>query len=342
VVQSLYIHSITNTELFIGIFGKEEYVMVLKIGRNAPCPCGSGKKYKKCCIDKPIKDVLSKSVSRCFEGFLTYEEVNVIGTPEIIQQLKSFGIPFEEDAFLKDIKRFYSAQQLSENWFGTYKVTARGRDEDFIWLAAWILWERLAPKHILSMEQMNDLIDKGFEYLSENDSRTACDMWLDVWEAMKYRFKPEFKNLDFLDKQYKGSFFIRNFCQDLQMELHNAGLKDKRYFERRIEYCREFCDYFPDEDELIIHNMRRDIAETYSSLEDYERAELEFKKLVQDYPDNPWGYIGWGDIYFLDKKGDYEKARELYGKALAMAKDETDVMAVQERLENLEEYLKEA
>ncbi|MFH1094888.1 MAG: SEC-C metal-binding domain-containing protein [Candidatus Micrarchaeota archaeon] len=23
-----------------------------KIGRNEPCPCGSGKKYKKCCLDK--------------------------------------------------------------------------------------------------------------------------------------------------------------------------------------------------------------------------------------------------------------------------------------------------
>ena len=23
-----------------------------KIGRNEPCPCGSGKKYKKCCIGK--------------------------------------------------------------------------------------------------------------------------------------------------------------------------------------------------------------------------------------------------------------------------------------------------
>jgi uncharacterized protein YecA (UPF0149 family) len=22
-------------------------------GRNDPCPCGSGKKYKKCCMDKP-------------------------------------------------------------------------------------------------------------------------------------------------------------------------------------------------------------------------------------------------------------------------------------------------
>ena len=22
------------------------------VGRNAPCPCGSGKKFKKCCIDR--------------------------------------------------------------------------------------------------------------------------------------------------------------------------------------------------------------------------------------------------------------------------------------------------
>ena len=24
------------------------------IGRNAPCPCGSGKKYKQCCLRKPL------------------------------------------------------------------------------------------------------------------------------------------------------------------------------------------------------------------------------------------------------------------------------------------------
>lgn len=23
-----------------------------KIGRNDPCPCGSGRKYKRCCLDK--------------------------------------------------------------------------------------------------------------------------------------------------------------------------------------------------------------------------------------------------------------------------------------------------
>lgn len=26
-----------------------------KIGRNQPCPCGSGKKYKKCCLEKEIQ-----------------------------------------------------------------------------------------------------------------------------------------------------------------------------------------------------------------------------------------------------------------------------------------------
>jgi SWIM/SEC-C metal-binding protein len=24
-----------------------------KVGRNDPCPCGSGKKFKKCCVDQP-------------------------------------------------------------------------------------------------------------------------------------------------------------------------------------------------------------------------------------------------------------------------------------------------
>lgn len=34
----------------------ETYIAMntMKVGRNEPCPCGSGKKYKKCCIDKMI------------------------------------------------------------------------------------------------------------------------------------------------------------------------------------------------------------------------------------------------------------------------------------------------
>jgi len=32
-----------------------------KIGRNDPCPCGSGLKYKRCCIDKPTQRTPAKT-----------------------------------------------------------------------------------------------------------------------------------------------------------------------------------------------------------------------------------------------------------------------------------------
>ena len=30
----------------------------MKTGRNDPCPCGSGKKYKKCCANKSASSIL--------------------------------------------------------------------------------------------------------------------------------------------------------------------------------------------------------------------------------------------------------------------------------------------
>ncbi|MCD5452255.1 YecA family protein [Lactobacillus delbrueckii] len=38
--------------------------MSKKIGRNEPCPCGSGLKYKKCCIDKSIEQRRAEALER--------------------------------------------------------------------------------------------------------------------------------------------------------------------------------------------------------------------------------------------------------------------------------------
>ena len=309
---------------------------MLKIGRNDLCLCGSGKKYKKCCMGKD-ELLIAKQIAL---QILTYKEVNEMSTDEIIQELKNMGVPFTQETFLKDIELFYSALDLSENWFKKYTITAKGRDEDFPFLAAWILWERLAPENILSREQMSDLIEAGFDYLAENDSISACETWLKVWEAIKVRIKPEFKNLDHLDKHYESSFFLSNFCQDLEAELYNAGLADPSFFTKRIHFCREFCGYFPKESQLIVHNMRRAIAESFAMLNQYAEAEIEFEKLVQDFPNNPWGYIGWGDIFLLvGPQKNSLKAQEFYEKALAIAKDKMDIETIEQRLGDLKESL---
>lgn len=39
-------------ERFVNMFDREPKISEPKVGRNDPCPCGSGKKYKKCCLNK--------------------------------------------------------------------------------------------------------------------------------------------------------------------------------------------------------------------------------------------------------------------------------------------------
>jgi hypothetical protein len=50
-----------------------------KIGRNEPCPCGSGKKYKKCCgpKDRKIEVAMSDSFVQRYLSQKRYEEEEV-------------------------------------------------------------------------------------------------------------------------------------------------------------------------------------------------------------------------------------------------------------------------
>lgn len=68
----------------------------MKPNRNDPCPCGSGKKYKQCCLKteqvQPEDDFLWRRIRRAIEG-----------SPP---QLLSFGgSHFGQKALLMDIER---------------------------------------------------------------------------------------------------------------------------------------------------------------------------------------------------------------------------------------------
>lgn len=53
-----------------------------KIGRNEPCPCGSGKKYKKCCFKKDnyLRNLPADSLIRLKEEFSNYNQKDLIKT----------------------------------------------------------------------------------------------------------------------------------------------------------------------------------------------------------------------------------------------------------------------
>lgn len=67
----------------------------MKIGRNDPCPCGSGKKFKKCCIDKPeyrqsaagtATPTLSRSTSASTKNSVSLNSLLTKAKPAVTQQ----------------------------------------------------------------------------------------------------------------------------------------------------------------------------------------------------------------------------------------------------------------
>lgn len=54
----------------------------MKIGRNKPCPCGSGKKYKHCCLKKDnyLKNLPDNALKRLKEDFSKYNQQDLIKT----------------------------------------------------------------------------------------------------------------------------------------------------------------------------------------------------------------------------------------------------------------------
>ena len=223
-----------------------------KIGRNQPCPCGSGKKYKKCCLNKSKSDSLS------------------------------------------------------------------------------------APKR----DELDVLMEKGWSLLQGNETTKACDVWLELWNNLKSRFKPEFRNIQEAETIFSGCELIYNWCQDLETELGNAGIDDSVYYQKRIAYCDEFCSIFPESDEMLMHNMTKAIAESHFALGSIDEGNKCFKQLIERYPRNIWGYIGWGDMYFWpmnkDIEPDFERAEQIYKMALDM-----DMEGEENLIDRLNELKKE-
>src|SRR6056297_42933 len=69
------------------------------IGRNEPCPCGSGKKYKKCCLDK---DQIEQRAQREVQKMLPMESADAWrDEPDACDEVQEW----EEDPCMEE---FYS------------------------------------------------------------------------------------------------------------------------------------------------------------------------------------------------------------------------------------------
>ncbi|MCD6456913.1 MAG: hypothetical protein J7K81_09045 [Methanophagales archaeon] len=272
------------------------------------------------------------------------EEVEALSTKEIIRKLRSFGVDFNRKQFLEDVRWFYSACELADHWKTIYTITLGWFDENFVWMAAIVLWQRLAPG-VITSEQLDEMMQRGYDFKEEGKVKESCNLWLEVWEHLKKRFSPDMSDIEDTRSVFSGMQSLYNWCQDLEMELFNAGVEDATFYERRIEYCHDFYRMFPDTDSQVIENMMRGEAESYFFIGEKEKGEEAFKKMIEVFPESAWGYIHWGDMYWLFMRNeklpplDYDKAEKIFRMGLAKATSDREVIL--DRLRSLEEKKKE-
>jgi tetratricopeptide (TPR) repeat protein len=175
---------------------------------------------------------------------------------------------------------------------------------------------------------IDEKIQEGYGSILNNDYCAGCDTWLEAWDLIKDLFTEGFANDIFdLDKKYSFTQFISNYTQDMEMELHNAGLSDKVYHEKKINYCRELLQWCG-KDGLIIENTRRGLADAHFYLGKTDEGDELYKTWLENDPGWGWGYIGWSSNYHFGKRErQYEKAEEilLTGYACEGLRDRVDL-----------------
>ncbi len=273
--------------------------------------------------------------------FWDEDDLEALETNEIVERLKKWGIPFEEKKFLKETQQFYSVSDLCNKWIELPRVNVKGRDEDFVWWAIYVLWKRLAPETI-NLEQLDDMMQEGYDLIEENRYMEGCELWFQVWEHLKKKFRPEMKSIEDAEKTFEGSQSLYNWCGDFSEELYMAGKEDRAFFEKRLVFCREFIELFPETEDYYLACFKRDVADTYFLLDMDEEGEKVFQELVKNQPDYIFGYIAWGDQYSglwnEIKRYNYEKAMFLYKMGLEKV-NASHVKGMKDRLDEREMLL---
>lgn len=174
-----------------------------------------------------------------------------------------------------------------------------------------------------TLQEINRLVRAGYDHFDSAGWRSeqltaACDQWLAAWELVKQLTTAQIRSPEAFDAAYPLKMPIDQWLADLEMHLHNAGLQEAHYFEKRIRFVHEHLAHFPDVDDDVYVLLRRAEGEALWLLDRHSEAEAVYQALIDKLPNHAWGYIGWADQYTWGhgRPLDYDRAEALLRQAL--------------------------
>ena len=252
-------------------------------------------------------------------------QVRELPTEELVRLLEPYAGPLEEERFRRLCSRFPSAEEMARSFFAD-RPPDEGFDEDRVWLALVVLWERWAPGEP-SFESLDARMQLGYE---AGGAVEACAIWLGVWrDVLRLADRFGLDTLEELDDRFGGTQCLFNWVQDFELELANAGVEDASFRRERIRCCEEFLTRFPDAEPDLTEGFRRALAESHFETGAEETGERLYREWLEADPTWGWGWLGWSDAYWL-LSGVYKAAPE-YGRAETILRDALAVPDLRDR-----------
>ena len=270
-------------------------------------------------------------------------DVEALSTDEIVEKLADHGIETSESTFRNRIENFNSATTLSEQWEAEYEVDATGYDQDFILMAAEVLWKRWAP-NIPNKERIYDFVQEGRDLREKGNRAEACDRWLTAWEYIVAVTPDEITTIEEADRKLPSFLSLEAFIRSADSDLATVAEDEPTYHDHRLEFCQEVCEQFPDASDEFLLDFRHFVADSLAELDRTADSRVEFESLIEEYPEDPWAYKKLADSYWLEDpdeltREEMERTAELYQAALDADGPLEGASIVTERCEEVESRL---
>ena len=270
-------------------------------------------------------------------------DVQALSTREITDKLAEHGIDTTEASFRDRAAAVDSAMALADQWEDDHDVDTSGYDQDFIWMAAEVLWSRWAPD-LPYRERIYDLVQDGRELREQGDDAEACEQWLSAWEIIVAVTPDDITTIEAADDHLPNVLSLEAFLRSLDNDLATLAADDPTYHERRLEFCREVCTQFPDAPDEFLLDFRHFVADSLTELGRVTKSRSEFETLIRDYPEDPWAYKKLADSYWREGADEptaeeLERAVKLYEQALNAEGSLEQPATVSDRIDDLERRL---
>jgi hypothetical protein len=320
----------------------------MKVGRNDPCPCGSGKKYKKCCTPKYDAPAATPVQTRAwapkgdgrFEDFGSFasrawtpEKLAGMSDNEIVDKLNALGIRTDQQTFAREAEGQVDVEQIVDKWMGRLPLDADILDEDFPLLAAMELWNRWLPDR-LSLHRLEDMLE---DYLDNNPGERDLERIGAIWTALKENFLLPNRMRSF--HQFMDRFKFPYDMNAVFFELHTDMVKDcKEKQDADPEIWNRLILLYEDVRDTLTEltgedrwDLLRVLAEAHFHKGDAATAEELFRLLTSESPEWVWGYVGWGDLYNpvfngASPSANQDEALRLYRLGLEHASSGKDIL----------------